>query len=92
MIIYIHLFPPFSNATGKKRMTIEIEQSKILFKELLDVLIDEYPKMRALFPTNIINDNFYGNCYTVDNGRLLKLDDYITDGAVISIYGSLSGG
>ena len=92
MRIYLHLFPPFSSAVGKKRMELNIEQNKILFKDLIDLLIDDFPRIQDLFPINITEENFYGNCYAIRDGKLLGLEDYINEGDIVSLYGSLSGG
>jgi len=92
MGVYINLFPPFSCAVGRKKLVVNLEENKILFKDLIYLLINDYPEMKELFPDNINRDNFYGNCYSERDGKLLDLEDYIKDGDTISLYASLSGG
>ena len=92
MNLKINLLKPFSDAVGKRKLKIDFDGTTI--EELIEILIDKYPKLKNEFYKNINEISEY-ICVFVNDKSISTLNGIKTDlknGDEILFFIPISGG
>jgi molybdopterin converting factor small subunit len=82
---------PYFVQSGVRESIIDLE-APISAKEFLGLLRQRYPHMAAYIADDCPERDYGFNFLCIGNGRILRLEDIITDGDTVEIVPPIMGG